>query len=92
LLTTAHTSRVVSRVVPVNGSSRLLMAFCLDQTSGGASAALYPGVSTKCEPARLTRRMNDEARSWVTWPLFLGPLEQTRSHVSDAKTVEERLV
>ena len=38
---------------------------------------------------RLTRRMNDEARIWVPRPLFLGPLEQTRSTVSDAKSVEK---
>ena len=48
-----------------------------------------PGFSTKCEPAKLTRRMNDEARIWVPRPLFLGPLEQTRSTVSDAKSVEK---
>ncbi len=48
----------------------------LDRPLEGPLAALL-GVSTKCEPARLTRRMINEARSWVPLPLFLGPLEQT---------------
>jgi hypothetical protein len=44
-----------------------------------------PGFSTKCEPAKLTRRMIDEARSSVPRLYFWAHSIKLNSTVSDAK-------
>ncbi len=68
----AHYSPVtrLSRVVPESGSSRLLRVFdWTDLQRGLWQHCAYPGVSTvtrlECEPAKLTKRMNSDARIQV---------------------------